>query len=151
VSRTGILKPFSLVRGGGSPHWSPDGESIAFVREFAGASSGLYLSDRTGGERRRLARFRDDSDVTVAGFSPDGEWILLEADAGLTLVPVGGGSPRRLTRGSEDWGAAWSPDGTKFAFVRGAQIWVANADGTNAHPVAKPHGRHRFGTPVWLP
>lgn len=145
-----------LSRGGGDPHWSPDGESIAFVREFAGASSGLYLIDRKGGEQRRLARFRDDSDVSVAGFSPDGEWILVEGDAGLTLVPVGGGPHRRLTRRSDDRHAAWSPDGTTIAFVRSDriwhdQIWVVNADGTNAHAIAKPRGQHRFYSPVWLP
>jgi Tol biopolymer transport system component len=145
-----------LARGGHAPYWSPDGESIAFVREFAGASSGLYLIDRKGGEQRRLARFRDDSDVSVAGFSPDGEWILVEGDAGLTLVPVGGGPHRRLTRRSDDRHAAWSPDGTTIAFVRSDriwhdQIWVVNADGTNAHAIAKPRGQHRFYSPVWLP
>jgi Tol biopolymer transport system component len=145
-----------LVRGGGAPHWSPDGESIAFVREFVGASSGLYVIDRNGGEQRRLVQFRDESDASIAGFSPDGEWILIEADAGLTLVAVGGGPPRRLTRRSGDRGAAWSPDGTTIAFVRSYriwhdQIWVVNADGTNAHAIAKPRGQHRFHSPVWLP
>jgi Tol biopolymer transport system component len=145
-----------LVRGGGSPRWSPDGESIAFVREFAGASSGLYLIDRNGGEQRRLARFRDESDVSVAGFSPDGESILVKGDAGLMLVRVGGGPPRRLTRRSDDRGAAWSLDGTMIAFVRSDriwhdQIWVVNADATNAHAIARPRGQHRFYSPVWLP
>jgi Tol biopolymer transport system component len=32
---------------------------------------------------------------------------------------------------------AWSPDGKRIAWYSGVRIWIANTDGSNAHPIAK--------------
>lgn len=63
------------------------------------------------------------------------------------------GEPRRLTRGPDDSAPAWSPDGTRLAFLRAAdgppQIWVLPADGGEAEQLtALPLGA---GAPVWSP
>lgn len=145
-----------LVRAGDDACWSPDGESIAFLREFAGDRTGIYVVDARGGQPRRVARFPDDSDLSLAGFSTDGASILFKDSVGIGLVPAAGGAHRRLTRGRSDRQPTWSPDGTKIAFVRSAQvhrseIWVMNADGSGAHVVAKPPGRHKYHSPAWIP
>lgn len=66
--------------------------------------------------------------------SPDGS-------GAVTWTPDAGGTAR---------GLAYSPDGTRIAFYGdGADLWVARADGTQAHPVAVS-GRYGFeGRPAW--
>ncbi len=82
-------------------------------------------------------------------WSPDGEWILTASGEGaeyaliavradgqaresiVTLSSIGVGAPV-----SE---AAWSPDGSKIAFVA-AGIWVVDADGRNAHHLLSVSG-----------
>jgi Tol biopolymer transport system component len=50
---------------------------------------------------------------------------------------------------------AWSPDGTRVAYVvresdtDRSEIWVMNADGSDAHPVIDSRGSH--GNPAWSP
>jgi TolB protein len=43
----------------------------------------------------------------------------------------GTGQTRLTNDAASDFGAAWSPDGTKIAFTRGLDVFVMNADGTN--------------------
>ena len=52
------------------------------------------------------------------------------------------GAVRQLALGSEP---AWSPDGQKLAYVRGGQVYVANADGSGE--VAVGPGSY----PSWYP
>src|SRR4051812_18519496 len=33
---------------------------------------------------------------------------------------------------------AWSPEGTKIAFVRAGNLWLMNADGSNQHSLGLP-------------
>jgi Tol biopolymer transport system component len=52
--------------------------------------------------------------------------------ADLVVMSLDGSEARLLTFGpAVDWGAAWSPDGSKVAFVRDGEIYVVNADGKN--------------------
>ncbi len=97
--------------------------------------------------------------------SPDGTraaYVLRTSDAeadrderAVWLVGTGdtGGEPRRLTRGHADSAPAWSPDGTRLAFLRGgdgaAQLWVLPADGGEPERLTTlPLGA---GAPVWSP
>ncbi len=80
------------------------------------------------------------SDIAPS-WSPDGEWILTvsDASAGSAFIRVradGQASEPIVTLSSIGVGvpvseAAWSPDGSKIAFVAGG-IWVVDADGRNA-------------------
>ncbi|MCW2893090.1 MAG: serine hydrolase [Actinomycetia bacterium] len=61
--------------------------------------------------------------------------------------------PRQLTRGEADSSPAWSPDGSKIAFLRAdggpAQVWLLPADGGEPEQVTTlPLGA---GAPVWSP
>jgi Tol biopolymer transport system component len=112
-----------------SPAWSPDGRQIAFVRARSASEAGdgtIRLVSPLGGADRKLSDFRVSaygSDSTPIAWSPDGRWVAAsraDAGAGVYLVPVTGGSPRALTHASApawDSGAAFSPDGRRFAYV----------------------------------
>ena len=60
--------------------------------------------------------------------------------------------PRRLTRGSADVAPAWSPDGTKLAFLRAQdgppQLWILPATGEPEQVTTLPLGA---GVPHWSP
>jgi Tol biopolymer transport system component len=63
------------------------------------------------------------------------------------------GEPRQLTRGPADSAPAWSPDGTRVAFLRGAggpsQVWLLPLDGGEPEQLtALPLGA---GAPRWSP
>jgi len=68
--------------------------------------------------------------------------------AATLLTPVGGGSR-----------PAWSPDGTKIAFLRTISLdeqdlYVMNADGRDQkllNVVARYSNYHMIGSPTWLP
>lgn len=101
-----------------------------------------------GGEARPVTH--DECDHTNPAWSPDGNWIACVANpdpnadlsnvTDIWVVPAEGREgPRRVTRGIGPAGQpAWSPDGTRIAYVghdnacRGAtnsQIWIAPAGG----------------------
>ena len=63
-------------------------------------------------------------------------------------VAATGGTPRRLTSGEE---AAWSPDGSKIAFVRGFSIYLMDADGTNVEQLAAGSEAEALSAPAWSP
>ena len=101
------------------PAWSLDGRSIAYVRT-------VRVPERSG-------LFRVDED----------NWV----------VDADGSNRRRLTRdagikfGSGRFGAAWSPDGSRFAIASRGGIDVVSADGTRRRTVGTPGA----AGPVWSP
>ncbi len=125
------------------PEFSPDGSQIAFRSEREGG--GIYIVSTLGGEAQ-LAAPRGYN----PRFSPDGKRIACWDGAIGTflssasfVVPVAGGSPRRLL---PDWGRVtaptWSPDGKSILFSGVRQLgprlneeydwWVTPADGGGA-------------------
>ncbi|GAB2458598.1 serine hydrolase [Nocardioides hungaricus] len=67
----------------------------------------------------------------------------------LWTVPATGGTPRRLTSGTTDTAPAWSPDGTRLAFLRDGQVHVLAADG--GEPERVTDLALGAGAPVWCP
>lgn len=114
----------------------------------------------TGQRRAELADltlFATPSDPTI---SPDGTRVVYtlrttDDDENVEQLWLAGESlpPRRLTRGSADGAARFSPDGTRLAFLRGTganrQLWLLSFDGAEPEQLtALPLGA---GTPVWSP
>ncbi|OPC78426.1 serine hydrolase [Embleya scabrispora] len=69
------------------------------------------------------------------------------------VATAGGTPPTRLTEGPGDGSAAWSPDGTRIAFLRAAggppQIWVLPVTGGDPRQLTRlPLGA---GRPIWSP
>ena len=60
------------------PAISPDGKTVAFVRDN-GSDSGLYLIGSEGGNERRI---RDESKLRAPAWSPDGEQIVFSRVTG---------------------------------------------------------------------
>jgi TolB protein len=61
------------------------------------------------------------------------------------LIEDDGTNPVLFTQGRDP---AWSPDGSKLAFARGADIWVTNADGTGEQLLMS---EERTDAPAWTP
>ncbi|HET8635042.1 MAG TPA: PKD domain-containing protein [Gemmatimonadales bacterium] len=150
-----------------NPAWSSDGSRIAFVR--GDGTPGLYIMDADGANLIRRASLRAQDARATPTWSPDGEWIAFAcfgdgdwdlckvraADDGTTPITF---FPRRgyLTD------AAWSPDGSRIAFISDWNMfdfwfdaWVVSPDGSGPtalrqHTPATPNPDQQY-QPAWSP
>jgi Tol biopolymer transport system component len=148
------------------PAWSPDGSLVAFVRGRAPTDAREVLvvrRDGTGLRRLSQARsalpayegpawIRDNRTVIFARRSAD-------LDDDLFVVDPGRPGARRLTDNTvRDWDPAWSPDGSRIAFVRtlesgpfgrNDELFVMRADGSGVRRLTRY--RHEDLAPAWSP
>ena len=121
--------------------WSGDGTELLIARIQPYSSENpfpeAYLSVlHADGSETRLNKDPMSLAEFAAAISPDGSRVAYAAD-GLWVVDADGGRPVHLA----DVGHAptFSPDGTQVAFFIDGndvnQVWVANADGSDAHEV----------------
>lgn len=106
-----------------APQWSPDGKSIAFIRN-PGPSGAVYLIPALGGPERKVCETKGDA----LSWHPDGKRIaLMDRASGsdpyhIALVDLDTGSKKAITRpGADhvgDGAPALSPDGETLAFAR---------------------------------
>ncbi|CAB4556960.1 MAG: hypothetical protein F2534_07580 [Actinobacteria bacterium] len=111
-----------------SPSFTPDGVGLVYAVGNGpivvgggtsvppeGPTPGIHLWDGTS--TRTLT---DDAGDDLPVVSPDGRFVAFTAaDGRLALVSIADGGRRPLTAGDgTDLGAAWSPDGSRIAFVR---------------------------------
>jgi Tol biopolymer transport system component/DNA-binding winged helix-turn-helix (wHTH) protein len=142
------------------PSWSPDGTLLAFSRQGRGSCE-LLAVPALGGPERRLGGCGND-DATKVSWSPDGRWLATSArpaagasppgprTARLRLVSPASRASRDLTTPPPgiygDYGPAFSPDGTRLAFVRALAsdvediylVALVPGDGTAAGAPAEP-------------
>ena len=152
-----------LTDGPGSsttPVWSPDGRTIAFVRQI-GDGSQVYVMNADGGAPRALTA--GAGRVAGPAWSPDGRQIVFAATRnGVSRIAIMGydGSGRRgLAPSPRDQVApAWSPDGRLIAFLSRAsggyfELFVVGADGRNRRqvPTPVPSLQPDVTEFVWLP
>jgi Tol biopolymer transport system component len=138
-----------------APTWSPDGRRIAFQRTNTIASpsgrSAIYVMNASGTHVRRVTPL--PLDASNPRWSRDGTRILFNdvaesapgKDANIYTVRVDGSDLTRLTHYTGGSAQAfvddWSPDGTKIVFhfldTSVDDLYVMDADGTNAHPLTR--------------
>lgn len=143
---------------------------IAFVRFAPTSERLLILTGALEGGPRRALRL-PVRDAQGPSWSPDGgriafvggtrarEGAYVATDVDLYVARSNGRSARRLTHdAAREAAPAWSPDGRRLAYVRGAlvanrsSVWIVNADGSGARrlttgrldlqPAWSPDGKH---------
>ena len=87
--------------------------------------------------------------------SPDGKEIVFDLLGDLYLLPIDGGTARRITSGAAfDVQPRFSPDGSRIAFTSdragGDNIWIIGRDGSAPTQVTKESFRLLNG-PAWTP
>jgi Tol biopolymer transport system component/DNA-binding winged helix-turn-helix (wHTH) protein len=135
-----------------------DGSRLYFpAQRSVGASpeeSFMAQVSCAGGETVRLA----PRIAQVLDISPNGTELLIstfmgsEDEADLWVMPVLGGSPRRLGDLRTGWvsfGAAWSPDGTHVVYTRRSEVRLARSDGAESRALLTTPGSP--SVPRWSP
>jgi Tol biopolymer transport system component/DNA-binding winged helix-turn-helix (wHTH) protein len=105
----------------------------------------------TGGETVPLRTPFHTDEVFPMDISPDGAELLVstrtaaETEHPLWIVPVLGGSPRRVGDVLVNYdAAAWSPSGRNIIYARGSDLYVVNADGTDSHKLLTVSGTPNY-------
>jgi TolB protein len=106
-----------------APNWMRDGTAVLFNRN--GRIERLKMS---GGKAESSGPEIIDTGFATRcnndhGISPDAQWLAIsdnsQGDGGsrVYIVPITGGTPRRITERSPSYWHGWSPDGKTLAFV----------------------------------
>jgi len=124
---------------------APDGRSIVFVAQAAGARPMLWVRSL---EHVSAATLPGTENAVHPFWSTDNRWIGFFADGKLKKIPAAGGAVQVVAQTATDFrGGTWGPDDTiVFASGTGPLSRVASAGGT-ATPASQ--GNHRY--PQFLP
>ena len=143
-----------------APNWTRDGAAFVFNRD-----GHIVRLPVTGGEPIVIdtgfaVRCNNDH-----GISPDSKWLAIsdqsqeEHRSLVYLVPIGGGTPRRITKNSPSYWHGWSPDGSTLAFVGerngdfdiytipatgGDEVRLTTAKGLDDGPEYSPDGEYIY-------
>ncbi len=160
---TGITQLTNIAGGNQSPSYSPDGSKIVFAsrRTRPGSTNDLYVMNADGSNQVGLGipgTFITES----PSFNQDGTRIVYYAGRLTgptsntqdiyTVNPDGTNETRLTTAAGVDNQPAFSPDGSKIAFVsfRGGdtdgEIYVMNSDGTNQTRLTDDTREDRYPT-----
>ncbi|HTR76497.1 MAG TPA: hypothetical protein VMH39_00230 [Gemmatimonadaceae bacterium] len=163
TGRGQTIVPYLLNHELGGPHFTPSGDSIAFVRDD-GSASELWIVSRTGTGARRIASLPAVN--SNLSFSPDGRRLAFMTGRALHpqiyTMDADGANARmltsilRVTDSTYNSDPAWSPNGLTIAFqsqvnghfqletitMRDTRVAQLTSDGENRHPSWAPDSRH---------
>jgi len=116
--------------------WSPDGNSIAWLRAFPEYGE-LVIHSLKSGKQRQLTSYRKRIDEVV--WASNGQILFSSNKGGNTniwMAPVHGGEAVQITKGTgPDLGVRISGDGKRLLFLERRTIkhlWTVNIDGSSA-------------------
>lgn len=116
--------------------WSPDGNSIAWLRGFAGYGE-IFIHDLKSGKERQLTSFKKGIDEVT--WASNNQIFFTSNKGGNTnvwMIPASGGEAVQITRGTgPDLGVKISTDGKRLLYTEQRyinHIWIVNIDGSNA-------------------
>lgn len=150
-----------------SPHFSPNGDYIAFSAQYGG-NTDVYLIPAAGGEPQRLT-YHSSADI-VQGWTPDGMILFRSSRESvptlsnkLYTIGIEGGLPQAIMASRAAYGEI-SPDGKYLAYTpitswdpewrnyRGGQampIWILNRE-TEELKRTPQTDKERHLDPVWV-
>jgi tricorn protease len=151
------------------PHFSPDGQLIAFNAEYDG-NTDVFVVPVGGGVPKRLT-WHPDADQ-VRGFTPDGKQVLFISQrnsftsryAQLFTVDVDSGKEKQLDIPNAYWASyngsgdqiAYTPIGDRFTqwkHYRGgtmSRIWLFDVNDHGVHEIPRPEDGSNDAQPVWI-
>jgi Tol biopolymer transport system component len=114
------------------PRWSRDGSEIAYATIGPTGNFQSWVMQANGSGARVLATPDNCSFEMLSSWSPSGDRIVVDCYVDQTIVDVRSATNYSLT---QVWGRSastpdWSPSGEKLLYVNGADVHVANLDGT---------------------
>jgi TolB protein len=101
-----------------APNWSHDGTYFLFNRE-----GHILRLPVTGGTPTNIDTGMATHCNNDHGISPDAHWLAIsdssqpDHQSRVNVVPIGGGTPRLVTKNAPSYWHGWSPDGKTLAFV----------------------------------
>lgn len=118
--------------------------SRLYIREWNGTGNFvLAQASVSGGETFPI--LTPFTNIDILDIYPDHSQLLVESFMGTEsehpfwILPLPGGAPRRLAD-IVAHGGAWSKDGRRLVFARGAELLLANADGTDVRKLVTVSG-----------
>ncbi len=146
-----VITKYTQLTNDGRQKWGlllTDGSRVYFrVREAATRTFHFYQVPAAGGEATKIPMpFRRHR---ISAISPDKANFLVFAGETRVrgynvwpawLVPITGGSPRRL---GDIWGndGTWTPDGKQIIYINRNDLYVAKSDGTGSRKLVSLVGR----------
>ncbi|MGC2237472.1 MAG: DPP IV N-terminal domain-containing protein [Pyrinomonadaceae bacterium] len=131
--------PIPTALSASEPAWSPDGTRIA----FAGTqdTGDIFVINADGSGLTNLTNTAEPIREGNPSWSVTGKIAYHRNPSGsgaqIWVMNADGSGQAQFPGITQPFPVepAWSPDGTRLAFVSGADIWVINADGTNEQRV----------------
>lgn len=154
-----ITNPPANTPGDSNPSISPDGQTLAFVREKEAGAGDIWLCDRNGGSLRQLTF--DATATRGLAWTPDGHDVVYASNRmrnnwKLWRLAAFGGSPREVIVGASVANdPAIASAGNRMAYTQTpsmSAIWLTNLPaGPEPHtrPIIRSAGRE--SSPSWSP
>ena len=110
-----------------APNWMPDGKNLIFNREgrieriLVTGSAVVPIVLNTNPKDMKITETINTGSAVRCnndhGISPDGKWLVVSDqsqephDSLIYILPIEGGTPRRITKNAPSYWHGWSPDG----------------------------------------
>ena len=135
-NRLEFVDSLSYIFAGLSFDWSPDGNSIAWLRSFP-AYNEIFIHDLKSGKERQLTSYKKGIDEVI--WALNDQICFTSNKSGNTnvwMIPASGGEAVQITKGTgPDLGVRISADGKRLLYMEQrtiSHLWTADIDGGNA-------------------